>query len=206
MAFKGYYIETDGLQKVIRTLKNYSKEVEVKTDAEIGSTAQKIETLAAQAAPKDQGFLTGNIKATREAKMQWEVAAQSYYAPYLEFGTKKLVQVPPGLEQYAAQFKGPRAGGGTFKDFVRNIYEWMKRNGIKGNGADQTVIKSGPNKGKTRVKKVDQDIADIAFAYAIARKILTKGLEPKPFLFPAYFQETEKLKKRLAEILKATIK
>jgi HK97 gp10 family phage protein len=203
---KGYFIEAKGLQQVIRTLKGYGVEVERKTDAEIANTAKKIEQRAAIAAPKDQGFLSGDIAAEREKSMSWEVVAPSYYAPYLEFGTKKLTKVPPGLETYAAQFKGPRPGGGNFKQFVRAIYEWMQRKQIHANNADQTVIKSGPNKGKTRVTKVDQRVADLAYAYNIARKLLMKGMEPRPFLFPAYFDETEKLKKRLAEILKATIK
>lgn len=201
---KGFFIETQGVSKLIRSLSNKSQALERMVQAEIADTAQAIERRAVQYAPNDASVLRQSIKAEQETANQWQVVAQTRYAAYIEFGTKKKVQIPAGLESYAAQFQG-KSGTGTFKEMVRNIYEWMRRKGIKGE-ADRTVIKSGKNKGKTRVTRTDQTVADLALAYQIARSILTNGIKPKPFFFPAYNQETDKLRKRLLGELKKAIR
>lgn len=205
---KGFYIDDSGLKSVIARLKALNRNVERIVEAEVADSAQAIERTAVQFAPKDMGSsgLAGSIKARQETALQWEVIAGVFYAPYIEFGTGKKVQIPAGLEQYAAQFKGKRQGGGSWKEFVRKIYEWMKRNGIHATDADTTTIKSGKNKGNKRVSKVDQNAADLAYAYNIARSIYLKGISPRPFLFPAYNQEKEKLKKRLLAELKNALK
>lgn len=59
--------------------------------------------------PVDTGVLKSSIdKAVVVAnkKIEGEVKAGAKYAPYIEFGTGGLVNVPPGLEDYATQFKG----------------------------------------------------------------------------------------------------
>ena len=38
--------------------------------------------------------------------MEAAIGFNAHYAPYIEFGTGGLVDVPAGLEDYAIQFKG----------------------------------------------------------------------------------------------------
>jgi HK97 gp10 family phage protein len=205
---QGFYIDEGGLKTVIKRLVALKQDMRGVLAAEIANTSQIIERKAVQRVPKDTGGagLAGSIKARQDTALQWEVVANAFYAPYIEFGTGKRAQIPPGLEAYAAQFKGKRAGSGNFKQLVRRIYEWMKRNGIKAKDVQQTAIKSGKNKGKLRVRKVDQTADDLALAYTIARSIVTRGIAPRPFLFPAYNEEKEKLKRRLLAELKKALK
>ena len=49
------------------------------------------------------------IKASVRSRVQdysGEVSIGAHYAPYVEFGTGRLVQVPTELREYAMQFKG----------------------------------------------------------------------------------------------------
>lgn len=55
---------------------------------------------------RSTGTLLNRINANTKEKYRKEVVAQARYAPYVEFGTGGLVEVPAGLEAYAAQFKG----------------------------------------------------------------------------------------------------
>lgn len=74
-------------------------------EAEIDRTIQDIETDAISKAPVDLGVLRGSIKSDVDG-LEGVVYTNVHYAPYLEFGTGGLVDVPEGLESYAIQFKG----------------------------------------------------------------------------------------------------
>lgn len=55
------------------------------------------------------GLLAGSYEAkTNKVKSKLEGAVESkvMYAPYIEFGTGSLVQIPAGWEDFASQFKG----------------------------------------------------------------------------------------------------
>ena len=89
--------------------------------------------------------------------LSFEVFAGIFYAPFVEFGTKKKVRVEPGFEDVAAQFKGQK-GSGSLK-LIDAIKGWVKRKGIaKGNEADRV-------------------------SFAIARSIYRNGIAPKPFFY-----------------------
>lgn len=116
----------------------------------------------------DQGFLRGSQSVFwSAAEKGYVVANTAYYAPFLEFGTKKQVSVPAEWADYALQFKGFKQG--TIADFEKNIEQWLKRKGFAG---DETQRKSA--------------------AFFIVRHILINGLKPRPFAYPAY-QDTVKL-------------
>jgi HK97 gp10 family phage protein len=100
------------------------------------------------------------------------------YAPYIEFGTGKFVDVPAELTEYAAGFKGK--GTGTFEDMKKYILAWMVRKGIK-------------PEGKQTLK---------GLAYIISVKLLTDGMKAKPFLFPAFFNERPKIIAEIEDVLK----
>jgi hypothetical protein len=103
---RGFFIDIQGLQPLLADLKKKGKDMEDTVAAEIAATAVNIERKAAQRVPKDAGFLSGAIKSQAVNTFNWEVVAQRKYAPYIEFGTGALVEVPKGLESYAIQFKG----------------------------------------------------------------------------------------------------
>lgn len=72
---------------------------------EIMLTTDNIQTKAISRVRVDKGFLKGSIyKETKD--LNGVVGARQKYAPYVEFGTGGMVDVPQGLEDYSNQFKG----------------------------------------------------------------------------------------------------
>lgn len=81
--------------------KKYKEEyVEILTE-----TIQNIEAEAISMAPVDLGILRSSINGEVDG-LNGVVGTPIRYAPYLEFGTGGLVDVPAGLEDYAIKFKG----------------------------------------------------------------------------------------------------
>ena len=81
--------------------KKYKEEyVEILTE-----TIQNIETEAISMAPVDLGILRSSINGEVDG-LNGVVGTPITYAPYMEFGTGGLVDVPAGLEDYAIKFKG----------------------------------------------------------------------------------------------------
>lgn len=67
-------------------------------------TVQNIETEAASMAPVDLGILKSSINGEVDG-LNGVIGTNVKYAPFMEFGTGGLVNVPVGLEDYAAKFK-----------------------------------------------------------------------------------------------------
>jgi len=133
---KGFYIDLEGLQPVLAKLKGMGKDVDDIVADELEITARTIERKAAQRVPKDMGGsgLAGSITSGKVNDLNWEVVAQKTYAPYVEFGTGGLVDVPAGLEDYAIQFKGRgirkvnmRARPYFFPSYFEETRELIKR-------------------------------------------------------------------------------
>jgi phage gpG-like protein len=103
---KGFSIELDGFQEVLTKLAKEGGKIAEEIDQEIAAGVRSMEKSAKRLAPVDTGRLRGSISTSRNAFLNWELVAQVGYAPYIEFGTGGLVDVPKGLEQYAIQFKG----------------------------------------------------------------------------------------------------
>ena len=58
-------------------------------------------------APVDMGGLMQSISVTyQKSKLEGTVSVNAPYAPYVEFGTGGLVEIPQGFEELAAKFKG----------------------------------------------------------------------------------------------------
>jgi len=68
-------------------------------------TVQNIETEATSLAPVDLGILKSSINGEVDG-LNGIIGTPVKYAPYMEFGTGGLVDVPEGLEDYAMRFKG----------------------------------------------------------------------------------------------------
>lgn len=82
-----------------------SQNVQVQVKAEIDVAAQNIINNAKMEAPVDTGTLRNSLIVDRQAKSVG-VVAQTFYAPYQDFGTGTGVSIPPELSKYANQFRG----------------------------------------------------------------------------------------------------
>jgi HK97 gp10 family phage protein len=96
--------ELEGLRDLLKEVETLADDIKEEIDIEMDASLTEMEATARRLAPVDMGFLRARITAKREATLSYELVAQSYYAPYVEFGTKTKVDVPAGLEDYAIQF------------------------------------------------------------------------------------------------------
>jgi HK97 gp10 family phage protein len=76
---------------------------------EISASMLEINNKQKQLAPVDKGFLRSSLHVVKVTPLNQAIISSgpgSSYAPYQEFGTGGLVEIPAGLEDEAAQFKG----------------------------------------------------------------------------------------------------
>lgn len=98
-----------GLNTVISDLRRYGKEAEKDIEAVTEQMARKIEGYAKSSAPTDFGKLGQSIQAVKDTPTNWKIEAGGVlapYAPFVEFGTGGLVDVPQELQEQAIKFKG----------------------------------------------------------------------------------------------------
>jgi hypothetical protein len=74
------------------------------------------------------------------------------------------------------------------------LMDWVKRKGITGTYSVKTQRRTG-----SRGSRMSEDF-DVAFA--IMLKILKKGINPQPFLLPAYEAEKVNLVKKIKQAIK----
>lgn len=78
-------------------------------DMEMQATAMDINAQQMARVPVDKGFLKSSLKFNKNAVLNYEIVsagAGSSYAPYIEFGTGGMVDIPKGLADEASQYKG----------------------------------------------------------------------------------------------------
>jgi len=194
-------IEVKGFDALIKRFDTLSKESQTKVQSALNTfadaTAQDAKSLVSSKQITDEGALLRSISPLY-GQGSAGVVANSKYAAYMEFGTRKFAtsyisSLPAEWSTYANQFKGP--AGGTFKEFVLSIMAWMKRKGIKGGTYS---VKTRRRKGN----KAQKEAEDKSVAYAIAKKILRDGIKERPFIYPAVNKNLPKLRKDLKELLK----
>jgi len=120
-------VNTKQLQRALRKLEQAGSEIRAKGELEIERSARIIESQAKRNAPTGANNRLKTSIDVRGSKLTREVYTDVKYAPYVEFGTKSKVEIPPGLEGYAMQFKG---GGGSYEDFEASIKRWAQLKGI----------------------------------------------------------------------------
>lgn len=103
---RGFTVELEGLQDTLNRLRKSADDIAQEVDDELAAGVRMMEKSAKRLAPVDTGRLRSSISTSRVQFLTWELVAQTEYAAYVEFGTGGLVDVPPGLEDYALQFKG----------------------------------------------------------------------------------------------------
>lgn len=145
-----------GMAELQARLKNAADNLPKAVGVELKDGANAIAAEAKQRAPGDQGFLRNMISVETVDNLHYNVISAADYSAFVEFGTRQQVQIPPGLEEYAAQFRGNGASSPTGLTAKEAIFAWCQRQGI-----DQKLW------------------------YPIYISIMTKGIEPRPFFFPA---------------------
>jgi HK97 gp10 family phage protein len=102
-------VEIKGLNIVIANLRKYGVEASKDIEAVTEQVARNIEKNAKLNAPADLGKLGQSIISVKADPTNWIVNAGGIlapYAPYIEFGTGGLVQVPNELKEIAIKYKG----------------------------------------------------------------------------------------------------
>lgn len=100
-----FKLTINGNKALIKGLEKISKGTRMMVGDEIEASTYTIQSDAIQQAPVNDGFLKNSISAQNK-ELVGQVETGVHYAPYVEFGTGGMVNVPAGLEDYAIQFKG----------------------------------------------------------------------------------------------------
>jgi repressor of nif and glnA expression len=101
--------EIKGVNSVIANLRKYGKEAEKDIQGVTELVARNIEKDAKSGVVANFGKLGQSIQAVKINDYNWAIEAGGVlapYAPFVEFGTGGLVQVPNELKEIAIKFKG----------------------------------------------------------------------------------------------------
>jgi len=191
----GLTLKVSGLAELRRKLGSLPQHITTELDAELNNSARQFENQAAEGAPIDEGRLKNLISYTKVEQLKYEVVSAAKYSAYVEFGTRRRVQVPEDLKAYAAQFQGK--GGGSGDGFFEAILDWVKRKGIRFESAQQ--YKTGKKKGQ--YKQLDFETT----AWFIYHHLLLNGVRPHPFFFKQRASVMEALKARLEPMVKRAL-
>ena len=102
-------MEIKGVNSVIANLRKYGKEAEKDIQGVTELVARNIEKDAKSGVVANFGKLGQSIQAVKINDYNWAIEAGGIlapYAPFVEFGTGGLVQVPTELKEIAIKFKG----------------------------------------------------------------------------------------------------
>ncbi len=121
-------IDLSSMEKFRQRMQNLPEVLVQKVDAELAAGAYDIAAEAIQRAPGDVGFLRQGIGAEKNGPLNYTVFSRVLYSAYVEFGTRANVDIPPGLEEFAAQYIG--SVGATALGAKEAIFAWCARKGI----------------------------------------------------------------------------
>jgi HK97 gp10 family phage protein len=99
----------EGLDALIKRLGKLSPKIAKEVAMEVNASALAIQSKAKRDVVVDNGMLRNSIQLkeiNQGDKIVYTVGSALRYAPYVEFGTGGLVNVPIGFESFAIQFKG----------------------------------------------------------------------------------------------------
>jgi len=175
-------IEIKGLKEVIGNLNKYSARVAKEIDATLTDGANKIEERAKMLVPVDEDLLRGSIFAETIIPFNKVVGTRTFYAPYVEFGTGRKFK-DGGYPQEAAKHKGKSSKGGTFEDFIKSMYLYIKRHG------------GFPKDARTEAQKLN-------YTQFVCIKIIKNGIKAQPFFFRAFDEISPTILKEIKEVIK----
>ena len=99
----------EGLDALIERLGKLSPKIAKEVALEVNASALAIQSKAKRDVQVDNSTLRSSIQLKEVNigdKIVYTVGSRLKYAPYVEFGTGGLVNVPAGYELFAMQFKG----------------------------------------------------------------------------------------------------
>jgi hypothetical protein len=103
-------VELKGFEELRRKLGRLASEFDTEVDAEVEDVAKLFVSDAVHSAVEqgifDEGFLVGQIRYEKVAKMQYTGISGARYSAYHEWGTITHVSVPADQEAQALLFKG----------------------------------------------------------------------------------------------------
>ena len=102
-------MEIKGLNSVLANLRKYGKEAQKDIEGVTELVARNIEKDAKSRVVANFGKLGQSIQAVKDNPLNWKIEAGGVlapYAPFVEFGTGGLVEVPNELKEIAIRFKG----------------------------------------------------------------------------------------------------
>ena len=95
-----------GTDALLKKFKSFGQEGEKSFNQVTKVAAEAIKEGAKQRTPVDTGKLRQSISSQKEEGISYKIYSAEPYAPYMEFGTGGLVDIPKGWEGLAAKFKG----------------------------------------------------------------------------------------------------
>ena len=101
----------EGLDALIKRLGKLSPKIAKEVAMEVNASALAIQSKAKRDVKVDNSTLRSSIQLkeiNQGNKIVYTVGSALKYAPYVEFGTGGLVNVPAGYESFAIQFKGTK--------------------------------------------------------------------------------------------------
>jgi HK97 gp10 family phage protein len=175
-----FKVKITGISSIEKQFTAAAEKIKDTVEQEMQAAAQDWVAGAVRDAPVDQGALKQSISYKKTGTqtgsgtlISFEIVAQRFYAPFVEFGTKGKYLPIPGTEKIAAEFKGYK--GGDFMQLLRMILRWVKRKGITGTYSVKTRRRTG--------SKINQFAEDYSAAWPIALSILKNGISPHPYFF-----------------------
>jgi hypothetical protein len=126
---KAVTVEIQGLERLQKNLNQLPKKLRKEIGAELGFATEQMADYARNDAPADQSFLRQEITVKKIDELDYEYISGADYSPYVEFGTRHKVQIPAGLSEVAAEFKGRK--GASSLSVKELIFAWCKRKGIE---------------------------------------------------------------------------
>lgn len=189
---KMFTLNVQGISQFTKKLNSLPAKMQKEVAGEIEDSARKINSKQLRLAPVDEGGLKQATNYKKAKPLEFELFSGKHYAPFMEFGTKTRIKIPPEVQDYAKQFnlKGPNIG---FEAFFLIILDWVKRKGIAGRFSTKTRKRLG-----TKNQQLQEDFSA---AWPIALSILRKGVHPHPFFFQPYFEERKALVDNVKKIV-----
>ena len=103
---KGLRVRIENIDRLKKSIKDKTKVLAEGIDDEMNAFVQDVNAAQIARTPVDNSVLIKGNKFKIDKPFHKEIFNNVKYAPYVEFGTGGLVNVPNGLEDIAIQFKG----------------------------------------------------------------------------------------------------
>jgi HK97 gp10 family phage protein len=165
-----------GINETIKEIRKFGANAEKLVAFETENIARQIELDAKNKAPVNFGDLQQSISVAQDIKSKgkiWRVYVNAEYGAYIEFGTG--AKFKPIADKEFSKIAASFKGkrSGTFEQGLKSIEAWLKAKG--GNPKD---------------------------AKWVLLKIIGAGINPQPFLYPAYIKGKRDYLNNLEKILK----